>query len=494
MPEGYPQEMTRSRRPRLPLVRALLGLAALLASLPLAAAGARPDGAADRLAWIQSPYRHFRAPQALAGVRAVLFDEAEDPALSAALASELRWLFDALYVKQGWRVPFSDDERLRIYVARHESGGVAEVAARSASRGKLVAPAVLLDATGRSTPRIVRDVARQIALATLAGYEGPDDPYLGPALAEALSERRGPDVKSEDTWIVAAGNLLDYRAQPAALGRLWVDEIMRAAGGTAILREAWERAADVGEAPLPVLLRMIPEGTGESAEVILLRSAARLYATYEPDASPSHLRLLDVESGAIDAAAPAPLTVRHRTFLPETEETLLVSWPQDGGAGAAVVRYRDAVLPPDLVVFGAGDQRAIPLSGVARIDWVVAGSEGGGSGVAAPVYGELSATVPYSRIEARAAAGADGPRLTWTTASHEGLWGWAVFREEVLADGRIARTGPEIVPSSERAAEPFRYEFVDTTAAPGTYYRYTVWAVTSEGVLARAFAATLKTD
>ncbi len=28
--------------------------------------------------------------------------------------------------------------------------------------------------------------------------------------------------------------------------------------------------------------------------------------------------------------------------------------------------------------------------------------------------------------------------------------------------------------------------------SPGTYYRYTVWAVTDEGLLARAFAVTLR--
>jgi hypothetical protein len=48
------------------------------------------------------------------------------------------------------------------------------------------------------------------------------------------------------------------------------------------------------------------------------------------------------------------------------------------------------------------------------------------------------------------------------------------------------RTGPEVVPSSERANEPFGYAFVDTAATAGTFYRYTVWAVTDEGLLARA--------
>jgi len=215
--------------------------------------------------------------------------------------------------------------------------------------------------------------------------------------------------------------------------------------------------------------------------------------SFEPEPSPSRLRLLDVESGAIDASAPAPFAVRHRTFLPESDETLRVAWPQDGGAGAAVVRYQDTALPPDVVFFTAGDRRAIPLSGVARVDWVIAGNAGGGRGVAAPVYAELSPAVPFSGLVARAESGADGARLSWTTGSHEGMWGWAVFREEVLSDGRIARTGPEIVPSAESSPGSFRYEFVDSASTPATYYRYTVWAVTSEGLLARAFSATLKT-
>jgi hypothetical protein len=69
-----------------------------------------------------------------------------------------------------------------------------------------------------------------------------------------------------------------------------------------------------------------------------------------------------------------------------------------------------------------------------------------------------------------------------------------VFREEVLADGRVTRTGPEIVPSSERAETSYRYAYVDRATTPGTFYRYTVWAVTDEGLLARAFAVTLKTS
>jgi hypothetical protein len=82
----------------------------------------------------------------------------------------------------------------------------------------------------------------------------------------------------------------------------------------------------------------------------------------------------------------------------------------------------------------------------------------------------------------------------WSTTSHEGLAGWAIFREEVLTDGKIARTGPEILPSSDRAEESFAYAYLDPAASPGTFYRYTVWAVTKDGLLSRAFSVTLRTS
>ncbi len=447
----------------------------------------------ERLSWIASPYREFRAPRPLLPGRAVLIDEDSDEVLQSALAGELRRLFDELYARQGWRLPFAGDEPLRVFVARRESGGMRGVAARSVEGGRLVSPAILLDATGLATPQIVREVSQQVARATLEGYGAPADGFLEAAAAEVLSGVPEYLARDEETWMLAAAPLLDLKARPATLGRLWVEELVRDAGGIGVLREAWERAGATGEAPRAVLLRLLTEVSGETEEVLLARCAARLYAALEPETSPSRLRLLDLETGALDAAAPAPLSVRHRVFLPEAAETLRVSWPEDGSAGAAVVRYRDTALVPDVVFFKAGDVRAIPLSGVARIDWLAAGGPGGGRGVRAPVFCERTASIPFEGLDARATAATEGPRLTWTTASHEGLWGWAVFREEVLSDGRIARTGPQIVPSSQRSEESFRYVFLDSTATAGTFYRYTVWAVTEEGLLARAFAATLKT-
>jgi hypothetical protein len=331
------------------------------------------------------------------------------------------------------------------------------------------------------------------ALRAAAAVAAPDAAFVEEAVGAYISAGPRPAL-DEDIWTLAASPLLDFRVHPASLGRLWVQEAAFAAGENGLWRQAREEAAGSGETPQEALARLVTEVARGDGRV-LLRTAARLYAAVEPEASPSRLRLFDLEAGALDAAPPAPLSVRHRSFLPEGEtDSLLLAWPPDGGDGAAVVRYVDGELPPDVVFFGAGDRRAIPLSGVARIDFLVAGSAPGALGLQAPVECVHDAALPFSRLQARAWAGAARPRLTWSTASHAGLSGWAVFREEVLADGRIARSGPQMVPSSEAALESFGYAFVDTTALPETFYRYTVWAVTDEGLLARAFSATLETS
>jgi hypothetical protein len=315
------------------------------------------------------------------------------------------------------------------------------------------------------------------------------DEAVGAYMAGKL-EAAGADFAAIDS--LAAAALLDFRLHPRELGRLWVQEVVLGAGGSGFRRQAAEEAAGGGETPRRALARLVTEAARSDGRA-LLRAAARLYATRGTEASPSRLRLFDLEAGALDAAPPAPMSVRHRSYVPEGEtDAIRLAWPSDGGDGAAVVRYDDAGLPPDVVFFAAGDGRTIPLSGVARIDFVVAGSDLGRAGLVAPVECTREAS-PFRRLEARAEATTSGPRLTWSTVSHEGLRGWAIFREEVAPDGRIGRAGPELVPSSEASSESFGYAFVDTGAAAETFYRYTVWAVTEEGLLTRAFTATLET-
>jgi hypothetical protein len=492
MPEDYPDAMVTRRRPPSGHTRPLLlgCAAALSAGIGLAV----PGGFESLVPYgIEGPSRQFGSPRTLLSGRAVLFDEAEDASLSSALSAELQRLHSDLYVRDGWRAPFDERSPLRIYVERRDVDGLRQSAVRWIDGGRLTGPVALLDGINLDTPQLVRELARQIVRATLAGYGAPEDAFLTPALVDALSRSSEDASEDEEVWILAAAPTLDFRAHPSTLGRLWVGEIIRDRGDTAFLRLAWERAASSAEAPLPLMLRMLAEASGPREETILVRSAARLYAAVEPEAGPSRLRRFDLETGALDTAAPVAMSVRHRAFLPDdSQEALRVAWPEDGASGAAVVRYRDAALPADVVLFGPGDVRRIPLSGVSRVDWVVAGSQGGGREIRAPASCEVSRATVFTGLDARAAAGPERPRLTWRTASHDGLWGWAVFREELRPDGRVARTGPEIVPSSERSEDSFGYVFVDSAATAGTFYRYTVWAVTDEGLLAHAFAVTVR--
>ena len=471
--------------------RKSLILSVLLTLVALAArAQGAPEASADSR-WIQSPYRNFGAPQTLLPGRAVLFDEADDAGLKTALAAELRRLYGELYVRQGWRYPFGDGDPLRVFVARKEAGGVRQVASRSVDGGRLVAPALLLDAHGLTVRQIVREVARQIALATLARYGAKDGTFVTESAASLLASPEGEEEREAARIAGAAPELLVERT-PAVLGRLYLEELTRGAGIGA-LRSAWEKASESGEPVLSVLHASYAERTSDSPDAALIRFGARLYATAEPETAPSRVTLLDLQAGALDTAAPAGLALRHRTFVPaDGSPALRVSWPEDGAPGAVVVRYRDGALPPDVLFVAAGEVRTVPLGGVARVDWLVAGSAPGG-GLPAPAVVEPAPAFPYGGLIAHSAAGPDGPRIWWNTTSHEQLAGWAIFREEVLPDGRIARTGPEILPSSNRSEESFSYAYLDPGASSGTFYRYTVWAVTEDGLLSRAFSVTLRT-
>lgn len=317
----------------------------------------------------------------------------------------------------------------------------------------------------------------------------PEPGFVDAAVGAYLARPEASDPPEID--ILAAAVLLDFRAHPAELGRLWTRELLLGAGEKMVLRRAAEEAAGNGETPRRALARLVTEAARNDGRA-LVRASARLYTTVRSEASPSRLRLADLEAGALDASAPAAMTVRHRSFVSEGEtDSLRIGWPSDGADGAAVVRYDDPALPTDVVFFAAGDRRTIPLSGVARIDFLVAGTDAGDRGLEAPVECVRDSAAPFWHLDARAEAGAFGPRLSWSTASHEDLRGWAIFREEIGPDGRVVRSGPETVPSSETASESFAYAFVDTAAMPDTFYRYTIWAVTSEGLLTRAFAVTL---
>lgn len=449
---------------------------------------APPSDVSNRGSWPAEP---------LLGGRVELLDESADPALRSALSAELKRLAAELHERQGWRIPTADGDPLRIFIARRDSQGLRRLAVRSISSGRLVGAVIQLDASGMNAGQIVRELARLYAFATLTGYGVSDRTFLTAATAEYLSGNADNEEERERTRILAAATTVDVSQHPTSMGGLYVEEFARAVGGGPALRALWEKASERGEELFPLFLESYVQTTGERAEMLLLKTVTRLYSSLETEPGPARIGLADLELAGLDAATPASLAFRHRTTLPPADSAggaLRVLWPEQGAPAAAVIRYRDAAVPPDIVMFAAGQARTIPFSGVARVDWVVSGSFSG-----PPLFGvrglvESVDTFPYTGLAAQAIAGPGGPHIGWTTASHEGMLGWAVFREEVLPDGRIARTGPHIIPSSNSGRESFRYTFVDPEAAAGTFYRYTVWAVTEDGLLARAFSATLRTQ
>ena len=483
------------RNKREGIVSKLLTCSVFCASVAVLAGAAELKVSPGPEAWTESPYRNFHAARAILSGRVLVADEANDSVLASALGRDLRVLASELHDVEGWRSPIGEADPLRVYVARKDAGGVRRLTVRSVEKGRLFWPSIQIDGTGMTDDEIVREAARLYAFATLTAYGAPDRSFLTSAVADFLSSGVRPEQDREEALLASAAPGLDLAAQADSLGHFYVDEFSRAAGGAAALRAIWERSAETGEEVLPLFLKTYSEATGDGADRLLLLFAARLYAALEPEAGPSRVGLADLQNGTLDATSPSAFVVRHRSYLPAAEAppALRVTWPEEGAAAAVVVRYRDAAITPDVVFISGGEEKAIPLAGVARLDWLVAGTDRGAAPAPVPAFFESLSGFPYNGLVAHASAGLDGPRVWWTTSSHQSLAGWAIFREEVLPDGRVARTGPEILPASDEGGEPLRYLFVDPAAASGTFYRYTVWAVTEEGTLARAFAATLRT-
>jgi hypothetical protein len=480
----------RKRYLSLPAARALI--LGLLVVGPAALLPAQEAPAGSRIPWPESPYRSFGPPRELSET-VVLRDEADDPGLRRALAEEIGRLSVELFDEQGWPMPFAAGDPLRIFVARRPSEGVRRLAARSLDRRHFVRPTIQIDGADLSGTEIVREAARLYALAAISSYAVPDRGFATAAAAELLSGGHEREAALEASRAAAASPTVILADHARTMGRALLEEFTAAAGGRSALRMVWERASERGEDPLTSLVRVYTERTGGAEDSLLLRSSARIYATVETEAGPANLGLYDLEAGALDASAPEPWTLRHRVSLPgDNGGALRFQWPAGAGSGAAVIRYRDHELPSDVLFLEPASAHTVPLSGVERVDWIVAGSISG-AGPAAPVFFEVVSGYPFDGLVARAAPSPMGSGISWTTASHEGLSGWAVFREEVQADGRITRAGPQIVPASARSAESFRYAYLDAATRPGTYYRYNVWAVTDDGLLARAFSATLRT-
>src|SRR5262245_6115356 len=112
------------------------------------------------------------------------------------------------------------------------------------------------------------------AASSLAISSVSDETFLAQAVtAYATGGTSGPDPV---VWALAAAPVLDFRAHPTALGRLWIQELARSAGEGGLVRRAREEAAGSGETPVAALTRIFGE-TARADGFALVRTAARLF-------------------------------------------------------------------------------------------------------------------------------------------------------------------------------------------------------------------------
>src|SRR5437667_148705 len=147
--------------------------------------------------------------------------------------------------------------------------------------------------------------ARLYGHATLSAYGAADRSFVTAAEAEYVCGGFGGDEGRELAREAAAAPSVNLAQRAAALGRLYVEEFVRTAGGPASLKSVWEKAAEAREEIAPALSKAFTELTGEKEERLLLRFAARLYTTVEPEAAPSRITLADLEDGRLDTSSPA---------------------------------------------------------------------------------------------------------------------------------------------------------------------------------------------
>lgn len=207
-------------------------------------ASAQPtDGPRGILGWTDSPYRSF-GPAHRVSDTALVLDEQDDGYLREALGAELSRLSADLFDRQGWPSPFRTEDPLRIYVSRGAGDGVRRLAARTVVERHLVSPAIQIDAVGLTDDQVVREVGRLVALAAISSYGVADSSFLTTAAAELLSAP--PEEDREATRAVAASPSVRLSDHARTMGRGFLEEFLREAGGAPALRLIWERSSERG--------------------------------------------------------------------------------------------------------------------------------------------------------------------------------------------------------------------------------------------------------
>ncbi|HET9794666.1 MAG TPA: hypothetical protein VFS34_09405 [Thermoanaerobaculia bacterium] len=420
--------------------------------------------------------------------RAVVSGRRLDPAYAAAFASELDARLRAAFDGADWNVPFRSAEPLRVIATAAYGLSFSDVFSASGQGN----PVVALNLAGRAPADAAAEAVRGAAVVVLRALAPSAPSEVVSAAARAIS--LGRDLTESDREELREIGAAPEHSLDSAGAELFAGEWIRqmaSDAGPGFVRAVWTGRVAEGNASLAAFATAFREQGGSPGDA-LYRALAGLYGTDEVIGDPARLTETDLATGGLNAAAPPARSWRLFTTFPSGTGGWNVAWPEDGARAFAVVHYEDG-LPNDIVPFSAGDRKTLPASGVSRIDWVVLGSEEGGALLASPASVLREEEFPMTGLsaEARTEPG-EGVVLSWRTASHRDLSGWAILRSEVTEDGRVVRAEPESLPAQLDDPNGASYDFVDTSATPGRYYRYDVWAVTADGAMARAFRATLR--
>ena len=403
-----------------------------------------------------------------------------------AFAAEAQARLEAAFPEGGWKLPFTAEAPLRILVA--SAPGLSFSNVYGGNRENVVALNVAGHPPAESAAEAVRDVALLVLRSTAPGA----DPALARASARALSLT--DDLVESDRDELRESGAGVQHAMSARESELfagaWIREMVRTAGPD-FVRSVWTDRVARGESTLDAFSSAFRDLGGSPAEA-MERALARLYAGDEVFPEAARLNGADLAAGALDGSDPGNLSWRFYASPGAAAGGWSVRWPDDAAGGFAVLHYEDG-LPSDVIRFSGGTGKILPGAGIARIDWVVVGRGESPAPLAVPVAVAAEPDFPVTGLSASARVEAgEGVVLSWQTASHRDLSGWAILRSEVTEEGRVIRSEPESLPAQESDRGGSSYDFVDTSAVSGHFYRYDVWAVTADGAMARAFRTTLR--
>ena len=287
-----------------------------------------------------------------------------------------------------WDVPFSASDPIRLLIVASGEAPFSEVFSLAGEGGADREPVIALNVTGQTDAEIAAEAVRDVGSFVLRRLAPGVDDALVFAAARAVSIS-GDLLDSDRQEIREAGsspvNSLERR-EGEIFAAAWIDE-MAAGAGSSFVSSVWTRRVATGESTLLAFARAYAEATHQSPWDAFQRSLERDYSRTEVFGDLSRLTDRDREAGALDASSPAPLSWKF--FSADIDPAagpsagLNVSWPGDAARGFAVLHYEDS-LPSDVVRFAPGESKTLPLSGVSRIDWIVAGSDRAGSALAAP--------------------------------------------------------------------------------------------------------------